>query len=195
MPDLPLATLRRLIGALDRLGVRYAIVGGIAVSIRAAPRFTADIDAVVWVADDGWEPLLLGLQESGLRARPSDPIAFARRNRLLLLKDENSVPVDVSLGALPFEANLIETAGLIEIAPGLNARIASAECLIIMKAIAWRPKDLLDIREIVSVVPNLDVEDIIRTFADYATLLDAEERVPLLVELLGQPHDRNSPGG
>lgn len=185
MADLPLATIRRLVRALDQLRVPYAIIGGVAVSIRATPRFTEDVDAVVWAGEGDWEALLCGLQEQGLQARPNDPIAFARRNRLLLLEDEDSVEVDLSLGALPFEEELIESADLVEIMPNLTARIATAEALVIMKAIAWRPKDLLDIREIVGVAPNLDRDLIVKTFSEYAALLDALERVPMLIELLG----------
>jgi hypothetical protein len=44
--------LRRVTGDLQRERRRWALVGGFAVSARAEPRFTRDIDIVVAVADD-----------------------------------------------------------------------------------------------------------------------------------------------
>lgn len=46
------AALRRIAADLERYGRRWALVGGFAVSARAEPRFTRDIDAAVIVDDD-----------------------------------------------------------------------------------------------------------------------------------------------
>jgi len=48
-PELALAAI---CGELVRLGRRFALVGGLAVSVRAEVRFTRDVDIVVLVADD-----------------------------------------------------------------------------------------------------------------------------------------------
>ena len=37
---------------LDRLGLKWALIGGLAVAVRAEPRFTRDVDLAVTVADD-----------------------------------------------------------------------------------------------------------------------------------------------
>ncbi len=44
--------LRRAAGDLDGLGFEWALVGGLAVSARTQPRFTADADLAVAVSDD-----------------------------------------------------------------------------------------------------------------------------------------------
>lgn len=46
-------TLRQAAADLNRLGLHWALVGGFAVSARAEPRFTRDIDIAVAVANDG----------------------------------------------------------------------------------------------------------------------------------------------
>jgi hypothetical protein len=46
------AGLRRIASALDRSSVKWALVGGFAVSARVEPRFTRDIDLAVAVEDD-----------------------------------------------------------------------------------------------------------------------------------------------
>ncbi|MFD4433276.1 nucleotidyl transferase AbiEii/AbiGii toxin family protein, partial [Nocardia sp. NPDC058497] len=46
------AALRRARADVDKLGYRWALVGGFAVSARSIPRFTHDIDLAIAVADD-----------------------------------------------------------------------------------------------------------------------------------------------
>lgn len=44
--------LRRAVADLDMLEVRWALIGGLAISIRSVPRFTKDLDFAIAVADD-----------------------------------------------------------------------------------------------------------------------------------------------
>jgi hypothetical protein len=54
--------------AFDALGIRYALIGGIAVSVRTEPRFTQDLDWVVAVQDDvAAERVVHGLTTRGYR--------------------------------------------------------------------------------------------------------------------------------
>jgi Nucleotidyl transferase AbiEii toxin, Type IV TA system len=52
------ATLRGIASDLDALHIRWALVGGFAVSVRTEPRFTRDVDVAVLTdgdpAADGW---------------------------------------------------------------------------------------------------------------------------------------------
>ena len=184
MPDLPLVTLQRLVAELDEFQIPYAIIGGVAVSIRSVPRYTQDVDAVLWVGEYGWEELINQITRRGLKTRATDPVGFARQNRLLLLTDEDGVHIDLSFGALPFEEDMVRNAEPIEIGHGCVAAIATAEALVLMKAIAWRPKDKQDIREIVSLNPDLNWELVISTFSEYAELLEVPERVSELKSLI-----------
>lgn len=176
-PDFPLLALQRIAFSLDQLGVPYAIIGGVAVSIQSVPRYTEDIDAVIWFGEDGWQNLLESLKQHGFVPRAADPIQFAQRNRLLLLTDSNSVQIDIAFGALPFEEELVKTAKAVELSDGFRLKVASPEALVLMKAIAWRPKDQLDIRDLVSVNPHLDWQQVIEQFGEYANLLEVPERV------------------
>ena len=65
-PTRLLAALRTIAEALDRRHMRWALVGGLAVSIRAEPRFTRDIDIAVALMDDrAAEALIADLQAGG----------------------------------------------------------------------------------------------------------------------------------
>ena len=69
---------------------------------------------------------------------------FAIENRVLLLKSQSGVDIDLALGALPFEELAIERAILCDFA-GASLLICTAEDLIIMKAFANRSRDWGDI--------------------------------------------------
>lgn len=51
--------------ALDRFGVRYLIVGGIALGLHSEPRYTKDIDVLVRVTAENLGSLLDALREFG----------------------------------------------------------------------------------------------------------------------------------
>ena len=92
----------------------------------------------------------------GFFPRISDPIEFALKSRMLLLQhNQTKIDVDISLGALPFEREMIERATEFT-TPELTVQIATPEDLIITKAVAHRKRDLLDIDNLASVYPNLD---------------------------------------
>jgi hypothetical protein len=44
--------LRHAVADLDALNARWALIGGLAISVRSIPRFTKDLDFAIAVADD-----------------------------------------------------------------------------------------------------------------------------------------------
>ena len=187
-PQLPQSLLRELASLTEWFNdqhVSYAIIGGAAIGFLAQPRTTQDIDAVTWL-DLSEIP---GFVESGARfgflPRISDPIEFARKSRVLLFQHyETKIDVDISLGALPFEQEMIERA--IEFTtPELTVQVATPEDLIITKAVAHRKRDLMDIDNLVSVHPNLDLARIRYWVGQFAAVLESPELVSDLEDLLG----------
>jgi predicted nucleotidyltransferase len=78
------------------------------------------------------------------------------------------VELDMSLAAPPFEREIIERARELTIR-GAKLRIASPEDIVVMKAIALRPRDIADIEAIVELHPDLDLERIrglLKTFTE-----------------------------
>lgn len=53
-----LEVLRDLESWLNSFGVPHATIGGVAVSLIARPRFTNDVDLVIWMDRDQWPSLL-----------------------------------------------------------------------------------------------------------------------------------------
>lgn len=160
----PLVAVQRL---LERFGNQGVIIGGVAASVLGTPRLTADVDAVILLSVSHLPELLEVAAELSLVPRIPDAEMFARRNRVVLLRHEESgVSVDVSLGILPFEEEVVARSIVHQIGD-IELRLPTPEDLIILKAVAHRPKDLLDIAEIVKNHPALDrvrIESWVREF-------------------------------
>jgi hypothetical protein len=181
--------LERLIAALaalmrwfDEHELQAAVIGGVGASLRGKPRLTNDIDAVV--VDANAEALVRSGAEFGFTPRIADAIEFARNTRVLLLRYSPAmVDLDLSLGMLPFEHEVVERATLID-AGDVSVRIASAEDLVIMKAVAGRARDVADIENLISANPDLDVERIRRWVREFSSVLETPEMYEKLEVLL-----------
>lgn len=166
LPLSPLAALQRLFGRFHDQGM---IIGGIAVSMLGRPRFTADVDAVMLVSTEELPQLMEAAAQEGFVPRISDALDFARRRKVLLLRHAASgVAADIALGSLPFELEAMRRS-IIHHVGELSIRLPTPEDLIVFKAVAHRPQDLLDIQSVVSSHPDLDcarIEQWVREFAE-----------------------------
>ncbi len=177
----PLAALHRLFIQFDNQGV---IIGGIAASLLGQPRFTADLDAVILLSTSDLPRLIEVAAQEGMVGRIVDAEAFARKNRVLLLKHQSSgIKIDITLGILPFEVEMIERGQEISVG-NIQLRLPTPEDLIIMKAVAHRSKDLADIQAIAASHPNLDKERVrywVEQFGEALDILDLWKMIsPLL---------------
>jgi hypothetical protein len=151
------------------------IIGGVASSVLGRARLTVDIDATVMIDDKELDHFLGQATTVGLSPRIKHPVEFMRRSAMLLLRhDATGVPIDISQGRIPFEALAIRRAK-IRRRGGVNIPIPTPEDLIVMKAIAHRPKDLEDIRGIVESQLRLDGEYIRKHVQEFGEALDMPE--------------------
>lgn len=168
----PLAAVQRLLERFDEQGM---IIGGVAVSLLGKPRLTGDVDAVLVLPLEEVASVIKVANEEGLVPRITDAEAFAQRSRVLLLRhQESTIKVDISFGFLPFEEEAVEHS-VIHQAGTLSIRIPTPEDLIILKAVAHRPKDLEDIKNVIASNPNLDRARIEYWVHGFATALDMPE--------------------
>ena len=129
---------------LDTLGWGFCFIGGLAVLRWGEPRFTRDVDVTLLCPFGREDEVSAPLLHSGYLGRIPDAREFARRNRVLLLQSPGGVPIDIALGALPFEEVLVARSSLFEFEAGSALRTCSAEDLIVLKLFAFRPRDVLD---------------------------------------------------
>ncbi len=157
-------------------GWHFCFIGGLAVQRWGEPRLTQDADLTVITGFENEAPFVDALL-ARFAARLSDAREFALRNRVVLIRSSGGVPLDIALGAMPFEEHATARASEFTIAPGVVIRTCSAEDLIVFNAFSSRPRDWLDIEGIA-----------IRQAAQLDERLIWKELVPLL-ELKESPGD------
>ena len=169
------AAIRSLQNLIDRFDQQGIIIGGVAVGLLSKPRLTADADAVIFLSIADLESLLDAAKQEGFEPRYPNVPEFARAHRLVALVHEPSgVHVDVSLGAMPFETEAIQRSNLVKVGR-LQLRIPSVEDLIILKGVAHREKDSLDIQTLIEFHPNLDRARIEYWMKEFALVLEMPE--------------------
>ena len=134
----------------------FCVIGGLAVQRWGEPRTTLDAGITLltgWGEEDAYASELLDRFES----RVADGREFALTNRVLLIRASSGIDVDISFGALPFEAEMIRRSVPVEFAPGIVLPCCSAEDLFIMKAYASRSRDRSDAEGIAARQSALDV--------------------------------------
>lgn len=153
------AGLRRIASALDRSSVKWALVGGFAVSARVEPRFTRDIDLAVAVEDDAAaESLVRRLMGEGYALFASvEQEAVGRLAAVRFVdgqsKGRESV-VDLLFASSGIEPEIARDSEPLEILPGLTVPVARVGHLTAVKLLArddeHRPQDLADLRALVT---------------------------------------------
>ncbi|MFN8387240.1 MAG: nucleotidyltransferase [Anaerolineales bacterium] len=165
----PLTALQHL---LDRFSSQGVIIGGIATGFLGKPRFTIDLDAMFFASIEDVPRILEMAKAEGIEPRTDKVMDFARKSRILLLRHVSSgMSIDISLGVLPFEEEAVARSKVYD-AGMLSVRLPTPEDLIIMKATAHRPKDLLDIQTVIDSHPDLDVDRIKRWVKSFADVLE-----------------------
>lgn len=127
---------------------RFCFIGALAVQRWGEPRLTQDVDLTV-VTGFGAEPQYVEDLLQGFRGRIPGAREFALEKRVLLLESKGAIPIDVALGALPFEERIVERASLYAIQESLALMTCSAEDLLVLKVFAGRGKDWLDVEGVV----------------------------------------------
>lgn len=146
MQDL-IEAAREVQDALETTGLPFCFIGGLAVLHWGEPRLTRDLDLTV-LAGWGQEENVVDTILAVLHPRIEGARSFALENRVMLLKSSGGIPIDLALGALPFEESATTRASNVSFVK-IPLRICTAEDLVVMKAFANRPRDWSDIQGIV----------------------------------------------
>ena len=161
-----LDVLRQTARALDERGLAWALVGGLAVSVRAEPRFTRDIDVAIAAPDDAEaERVVAAFQALGFVVRlVLEQQALGRMATVRLLapgQGESGVVVDLLFASTGIEIDVCRAAERLEIVPGLVIPVARAGHLVAMKVLAVsaeRWQDEGDLRALIADLPVAERE-------------------------------------
>ncbi len=143
---------------LDNSGVRYLLVGGLAMSLHGVPRTTMDVDIVIAMDDENVDAFISAA--SCLELSPIMPIPLAdlkdKDKRESWFKDKNMIvfalrspdpsapTIDVLVAPIIDLDTALDRAKRINI-EGITIRLASIEDMIELKKEAGRLQDISDI--------------------------------------------------
>jgi hypothetical protein len=140
---------------------QFALVGGLAVSVRAEVRFTRDVDVAVVVQDDvDAERLIFDLNERGYR--PVASVEHESRKRLATarLLAPAGVKVDLMLASSGIEREVVARATEVQLVGSHALPVALAEELLSLKVLSMterRLQDRIDAERLLAVNPELDL--------------------------------------
>jgi len=137
-----------VIGALNKLGARYAVVGGIAMAFHGRPRFTRDIDILIMPGD--LEIVRGAFARLGFE-RLAPPWTFRKADltlhRLVKIEGKEELALDVILANAAEYQQMISNAVQAKSQSGL-VRVATKKDIVRMKQIRNSDQDKVDIREL-----------------------------------------------
>jgi hypothetical protein len=166
-----LAALRDLVLWFENADIRGAVIGGVAASLLGRPRVTRDVDALAVLDEQQWEKFLSAGAGFGFVPRRPDVLPFARSTRVLLVRHHASgIDVDIVFAGLPFEKEAVARAESLNLG-GLRIPLVVPEDLIIMKAVARRPRDIADIEALLDVHPKLNLRRVRRWVREFSAAL------------------------
>jgi Nucleotidyl transferase of unknown function (DUF2204) len=161
------------------------IIGGVAASFLGRPRFTQDVDALAILPESEWAKVVKSAANFGIAPRIDSALQFARRSRVLLMRHAASgVDLDITFGSLLFEELAVQNSQHYDIR-GIHVQLPRVEDLLVMKAVAQRPKDLEDIRGLLDAHPEADVASArrwIREFSIASSMPDMLEEFDRLLQ-------------
>jgi len=142
---------------LQAAKVPHAIGGALALAYYAEPRTTVDIDLNLFVATEQWREVVDTLVLLGVNASELDPDALLRDGQCRLWWGSN--PVDLFFDNAPIHEAMRKAVRRAPFA-GATIPILGPEHLAVCKAMFDRPKDWLDIEQMLLATEDLDVAEI-----------------------------------
>jgi hypothetical protein len=176
-PSLP-QKLVAIDAALGAARIPHAIGGALALAYYAEPRATIDIDINVFVPTERWPQVRDALAPLGVDVGV-DVAALKRDGQVRLWWDRN--PIDLFFSYDSFHDEMRRATRLVPFAE-TTIPILSPEHLAVCKAMLDRPKDWLDIEQILVATSRLDLPEIEAWLG--AMVGEADPRPARLRELL-----------
>jgi predicted nucleotidyltransferase len=159
------AAIDRARRSFEMVGAKYALVGGLAVSARAEPRTTRDVDFAVAVNNDlEAESVIAAMVGLGYAIHTS--IEHTTSSRLatvrLLHREQPRIFVDVLFASCGIEPEIVAAAEALPLLAMPPIPVATVAHLIAMKVLARddrkRPQDWDDLRGLIAVATPADLK-------------------------------------
>ena len=134
---------RACLDLLKARRTKYVIVGGVAVTAVGEPRFTGDLDAIVFVDMNDLERLVAYAIGHGFKADLDDELEAVRAGGSARLT-RGRFHFDLIVRSLFVEDQALARSHTVKVFRR-TVRFPSPEDLLVLKLVAGRPRDLLDV--------------------------------------------------
>jgi hypothetical protein len=145
--------------ALRAARIPHAIGGALALAYYAEPRATIDIDLNVFVSPERWKDVIDALAPLGVHAEKLDSAALLRDGQCRLWWGPN--PIDLFFSNVPIHDEMSKQVRRLPFGDATLPFVAP-EHLAVFKAMFGRPKDWVDIEQMLLTTDGLDVAEIER---------------------------------
>ena len=153
-------SLARVCNDLCNAALPFALIGGLALSVRTKPRFTRGLDFAIAVQDDrGAERLARYLHDVGystfatVEQRETGRLAMVR---LWSPDASNRVAVDLLFASSGIELEVCSSAEHIEALPGITLPVARVGHLVALKLLSVAPDRPHDAQDLLNLRPEMD---------------------------------------
>lgn len=180
MTDLT-AALYDIVDILEELHVPYVVMGGIAVRVHGIPRPTHDVDFTISLPRTSLPQFFANATAKGFTVPEVyesgwvDQVAGMPLVKLRIYLESHGVDVDVFLAESNFQRSLLSRRQFHDY-EGRTIAFVSPEDLILLKLVANRPRDLMDVGDVLFVQGQLD-ETYLRHWADELGVCDQLTKV------------------
>jgi len=169
---------------------KFCIIGGVAVLRWGEVRATQDVD-VTLLTGFGKEESFVDELLGAFPPRAPCTREFALRNRVLLLTGWENTPMDIALGAVPFEERTVQRSTIWAAEENLMLRTCCAEDLLVHKCFANRERDWADVDGILARQWNRLNLKLVRT--ELKPLAELKEEPDILARLEQKIARHNQP--
>jgi len=173
--------LNALLKVLERNEVSYVMIGGIAVRAHAIPRNTIDLDLMISVESEDFLPIFAALEKVGFEI--PEPYLHGwvdRVKEMPVVKTKfyvagRGIDVDLFLVESEFQKSIMARRIAVEVTDR-KYWIATPEDLVLLKLLANRPRDRLDVADLFFITSQLDLT-YLRNWADRLQIRDKLEAI------------------
>ncbi len=155
--------LELLVTVLGKMSIDYTVMGGLAVRAYAIPRVTEDIDFTLALDRSRLPELYNALEEQDYaipepyRSGWVDEVKGMHLVKLKRYIGGRAIDVDLFLAESAYQDEILLRRRLADV-EGRQLWLASPEDLVLLKLVAGRPRDLIDVADVFFTQGQLDVQ-------------------------------------
>lgn len=148
------ATLQQAWHVMSDLQIPAALMGGVALAHWGRIRTTQDVDLLIALSGVRWHTLLARFSAAGFRSKRGDPLVRLDDAEFIQLWYEPrgamlDIQIDLLIADSPFHRQAVERRVKLPASElGIQVDVVSCEDLIVLKLMAWRILDRVDVSEL-----------------------------------------------